>query len=105
MTPEDYSHLTTEQDSQIEDLADKRGISMAMAREILGYTVEPSSKKLPGKPVSNTKPSGHVRGFSDGELRDSELYKSEGSLSPEQKERNKRGAKLARDILSRGNNS
>lgn len=100
MTPEDYSHLTPEQDDQIESLADKRGISMAMAREILGFTVEVNPLRLPGKPVSHNKPSGHVRGFSDGELRDGEVHKSTGFLTSEERETLARGVANARQKLA-----
>ncbi len=100
MTAENDSHTTPEQDAKIEDLVDKRGISYDMAREILGLTVEVNPRKLPGKPVSYDKPSGHVRGFSDGELRDSEIHQSTHFPTAEERASLARGISLARQELA-----
>lgn len=76
--------ISPEQQAAIEDLADKRGISMEMAqRAFFGAKIQPKGPiAAPKEPVKHR--GSYVRGFYDGEPRDSELYKSDEPLSDEQ---------------------
>lgn len=67
-------------------MMDGSGASNYLAGARTGDDVFPGTTELPRshRPRRRPHPTGHVRGFNDGELRDGEKYKSDGPLSPEQ---------------------
>ena len=73
-----------------EAMTEGSGVSNYLADARLSDESIPGTTELPRRPRAphRSRPSGHVRGFHDGELRDGELYKSDEPLTPEQQARN-----------------
>jgi hypothetical protein len=79
--------LTPEQEASVEDLADKRGISMDMARRaILGERIEPTGPIAAPKEPTKPHRIGHVRDFeSDRDHEDAALRAAYVELTPEER--------------------
>jgi hypothetical protein len=79
-------------DGRRREVLEEQGFSVDDARIRMGEKVVGRTTELP-KPLGaerHRRPSGNVRGFHDGEPRDSELYPSTGPLSDEQSALNKK---------------
>lgn len=83
-------------------LMEGMGVSNEQADIYLGEKIISGTTELPHLPAPEHNPpkGNYVRGFHDGELRDSEVYKSEGELSPEQKLTNLIGVELGEKAIA-----
>lgn len=93
--------LTPEQEAAVEDLTDKRGISIDMAeRAILGERIEPDGPIAAPKSPAKRHPTGHVRDFeSDRDYENAAIRAAYQPPSPEQREIAKVGRARVEEAL------